>query len=441
ISREAYTGDGILVNSDFINGLSVPDAINRITAWLAENNLGREAVNYKLRDWVFSRQRYWGEPFPLIHLADGNVKLLEEFELPLELPSVTDYEPTGSGESPLANISSWINTSDPVTNLPAKRESNTMPQWAGSCWYYLRFLDAQNEKQAWSMDKEKYWMPVDLYVGGAEHAVLHLLYSRFWHKVLYDAGFVSSKEPFKKLLNQGMILGEDGEKMSKSRGNVINPDDVIKKYGADSMRLYEMFMGPLDRVKPWSTTGIEGVSRFLHKFWRLLVEEDGSVSEKIKDIEPHGELAKITHKTIDKVTTDIENLRFNTAIAALMEFRNYLGQAGVIPKKTAEIFTLLLSCLAPHICEEIWSLLGHKETLAYEPWPVADNSFIVEEKATVVVQINGKIRARLEMHKGLNQDTAVENAKAEENVKRFLDGKQVIKIVFVHDKLVNFVIK
>ncbi|GAI15707.1 unnamed protein product, partial [marine sediment metagenome] len=358
----------------------------------------RKAVNYKLRDWLFSRQRYWGEPFPILHTENGCVVGLSEEDLPLELPAVENYKPTGTGEPPLANVEDWVNVTLP-DGSKVKRETNTMPQWAGSCWYYLRYLDPHNEQQGWNPEKEKYWMAnggVDLYIGGAEHAVLHLLYSRFWHKLLYDLGYVSTKEPFKKLVNQGMILGEDGQKMSKSRGNVVNPDKVIVDYGADSMRLYEMFMGPLEAIKPWNMQGVEGVYRFLQKVWRAIIDkETGELDEMIQEAKADEATLRLLHQTIKKVGYDIETFGFNTAISAMMIFVNHLGKQTVRPKAVVEKFVLILAPFAPHIAEELWGRLGHTDSLVYEPWPEYDKELIKEKEIELAVQLNGKIKDRM----------------------------------------------
>ena len=366
-----FTGNGRAINSGPFNGLPTPEFKEKITAWLAERGQGKKAVNYKLRDWLFSRQRYWGEPFPILHTEDGRIIGLSESELPLLLPEVADYRPPGTGESPLAKATDWLNVTLP-DGTKAKRETNTMPQWAGSCWYYLRYLDPRNSARGWDPAKEKYWMSVDLYIGGAEHAVLHLLYSRFWHKFLYDLGYVSTKEPFQKLINQGMILGEDGQKMSKSRGNVVNPDQVIEEYGADSMRLYEMFMGPLEAMKPWSMRDMQGVYRFLQKAWRAVVAEEtgepavqeGSAEARRRAdartrAEPDEETVRLLHQTIRKVGSDIETFRFNTAISAMMVFVNHLARLEVRPRSVVEPFILLLAPFAPHRAEELWQRLGH----------------------------------------------------------------------------------
>ena len=390
-----FTEDGIAINSGQFTGLKTAEFKEQITNWLEEKKLGKKAINYKLRDWLFSRQRYWGEPFPLLHTEDGQVISLSENDLPLVLPEVDNYKPAGTGEPPLANVAKWINVTLP-DGRKAKRETNTMPQWAGSCWYYLRYLDPKNDKCGWEKAKEKYWMNVDLYIGGAEHAVLHLLYSRFWHKLLFDLGYVSTKEPFHKLVNQGMILGEDGQKMSKSRGNVVNPDKVVADYGADSMRLYEMFMGPLEATKPWSMQGVEGVHRFLQKVWRMTVDEDtGELAKEVQDAAGDETTLKLLHQTIRKVGDDIEKFGFNTAISAMMIFVNHLGKQSVRPKSAIEKFVLILAPFAPHIAEELWERLGHNNSLAYEPWPVYDKELAKEKEIELAVQINGKIKDRI----------------------------------------------
>jgi len=442
ISKEAWVGDGILVNSGILNGLNVAAAKLKITAWLEERNIGKAAVQYKLRDWVFSRQRYWGEPFPLKFDENGNVILVSEDELPLELPEVEKYEPSGTGESPLANVVQWINFTDPKSGERYRYETNTMPQWAGSCWYYLRFIDSKNKQQAWNSEKEKYWMPVDLYIGGAEHAVLHLLYARFWHKVLYDLGFVSTPEPFQKLVNQGMILGEDGEKMSKSRGNVINPDEIIRQFGADTFRMYEMFMGPLIRTKPWSTSSIDGIHRFLNRVWNLFVAENGLLRSDIQDITPDRATLILLNKTIYKVTDDIENLCFNTAIAQFMIFMNEIQKLPVKPKSVLEPFLHLLNPYAPHISEELWKIIGNSKTnLAYNPWPEYDRNLLIDELVTIAVQINGKVRGSFEIIRDTDDDICIEQAKQINNVKRFLENKSIIKNFVIKNHIVSFVVK
>lgn len=441
ITKEAWTGDGILVNSEILNGLNVTAAKEKIIAWLKEHRVGNATIQYKLRDWVFSRQRYWGEPFPLKFDAEGNVILLKDDELPLELPEVEKFEPSGTGESPLANVPEWTDFRDAETGERYSYETNTMPQWAGSCWYYLRYIDPHNDEAAWDSKKEKYWMPVDLYIGGAEHAVLHLLYARFWHKVLYDLGLVSTPEPFMKLVNQGMILGEDGEKMSKSRGNVINPDEVIGNFGADTFRLYEMFMGPLTRTKPWNTSSIDGIHRFLNRVWNLFFDENGKLKKDIQNIEPDHSLKVLLNKTIFKVSEDTENLRFNTAISQFMIFINEISKRDVKPLSVMKTFIQLLNPYAPHITEEIWQKLGVEEELAYMGWPEWDTQYLKEDKVKIAVQINGKVRGTFEIESDSADDDCISAAKEVENVKRFLEGKQIIKQFVIKNKIVSFVVK
>jgi len=435
-----YTGNGMAINSNRFNGLSTAEFKEKITEWLSEKGLGGKAVNYKLRDWLFSRQRYWGEPFPILHTNNGGVVGLSEQDLPLELPEVKNYKPSGTGESPLANISSWVNVSLP-DGSKARRETNTMPQWAGSCWYYLRYLDPENGQLSWDPKKEKYWMPVDLYIGGAEHAVLHLLYARFWHKLLYDLGFVSTKEPFKKLVNQGMILGEDGQKMSKSRGNVVNPDKVVADYGADSMRLYEMFMGPLEAMKPWNMQGVEGVFRFLQRTWRTIVDENtGEIVEAVKDADADETTLRLLHRTIKKVGDDIETFGFNTAISQMMIFVNHLSKQEVRPKSVVEKFILVLAPFAPHIAEELWERLGHTGSLAYEPWPEYDKKLIREKEIELVIQVNGKIKDRIVVSADADEEQIRQKALAGEKVKKALGGKEPKKIIVIKSRLVNIVV-
>ncbi|MBN1787899.1 MAG: leucine--tRNA ligase [Sedimentisphaerales bacterium] len=433
-----FTGNGIAVNSGEFTGLSTAEFKEQITNWLNEQGLGKKAINYKLRDWLFSRQRYWGEPFPLLHCEDGTTIALEKKDLPLTLPEVKTYKPAGTGESPLATIDEWLNVKLP-DGRTAKRETNTMPQWAGSCWYYLRYLDAHNDSTAWEKEKENYWMPVDLYIGGAEHAVLHLLYSRFWHKLLYDLGYVSTPEPFMKLVNQGMILGEDGQKMSKSRGNVVNPDKVIADYGADSMRLYEMFMGPLEAVKPWSMQGVEGVHRFLNKLWRTLTDEKGNIKGIITESDPDEETNRILHQTIKKVTIDIENFRFNTAISQMMIFVNHISKLEAIPKKVTESFILVLAPFAPHIAEELWQKLGHSNTLAYEPFPAFDEQIAKEKEIELAVQVLGKIKDRIMVSAEADEEQIKEKALACEKVQAAIEGKDIKKVIVVKSRLVNII--
>jgi leucyl-tRNA synthetase len=436
----ARVGEGTAVNSGEFDGLTTAEFKEQITNWLAEKGLGGKAINYKLRDWLFSRQRYWGEPFPILHTNGGGVVGLSEKDLPLKLPEVKNFKPSGTGESPLANISDWVNVTLP-DGSKAVRETNTMPQWAGSCWYYLRYLDPDNSSRGWDPKKEKYWMPVDLYIGGAEHAVLHLLYSRFWHKLLYDLGFVSTKEPFKKLVNQGMILGEDGQKMSKSRGNVVNPDKVVADYGTDSMRLYEMFMGPLEAMKPWSMQGVEGVFRFLQRTWRTVVDEDtGELIENVKDADADEATLKLLHQTIKKVGDDIETFGFNTAISQMMIFINHLSKQEIRPKSAVEKFLLVLAPFAPHIAEELWERLGHMDSLTYEPWPEYDKEIIREKEVELVVQVNGKIKDRIVVSADADEEQIKQKALAGEKVKKALGGKEPRKIIVIKSRLVNIVI-
>ncbi len=431
----AFVGDGIAINSGLINGLPTSEAKKKITAWLQEKGLGKATVQYKLRDWLFSRQRYWGEPIPIVHCEKHGAVPVPENELPLRLPEMKDYSPSGSAEPPLAKATDWVNTTCPQCGGPAKRETNTMPQWAGSCWYYLRYIDPTNDREFVAKDKQKYWMPVDLYIGGAEHAVLHLLYSRFWHKVLFDLGHVSTPEPFMRLVNQGMILGEDGRKMSKSWGNVINPDDVVRESGADALRMYEMFMGPLDATKPWSTQGLEGVYRFLGRVWRLFCDEDGKLL--VDDTEAPAALLKALHQTIKKVGEDTESLAFNTAISQMMIFVNEVTAQEKRPRKLLEPFVLLLAPYAPHLAEELWEKLGHRQSLAYAPWPKHDDALLKEDKVTVILQVNGKVRDRIEVPAQTSAADLEKLALANEHVKQHLTGKQVKKVIVVPGKLVN----
>lgn len=439
IEKEAYTGDGVHVNSDFLNGLNKEEAIEKMIAWLEEKGVGEKKVSYRLRDWLFSRQRYWGEPIPIIHWEDGTMTAVPEEELPLTLPKTTQIKPSGTGESPLANIEEWVNVVDPKTGKKGRRETNTMPQWAGSSWYYLRYIDPHNDKALADLDKLKEWLPVDIYIGGAEHAVLHLLYARFWHKFLYDIGVVSTKEPFQKLFNQGMILGENHEKMSKSKGNVVNPDDIVNSHGADTLRLYEMFMGPLEASKAWSTKGLDGARRFLDRVWRLFVDDDGSLSSKIKDRDEDKTLEKVYHQTVKKVTEDFEHLRFNTAISQLMVFVNEAYKAQSLPKQYAEGFVKLLAPICPHIGEELWEKLGHEGTISYEAWPAYDEAKLVDDEVEIVVQINGKVRAKLKVPADANKEVLEELAMEEERIKEQISGKTIRKVIAVPGKLVNIV--
>ncbi len=519
IEKEAYTGDGPHVNSGLLDGLNIADAKKKMAAWLEEHEHGEETINYKLRDWLFSRQRYWGEPFPVVHV-EGKPQPVDPNDLPIVLPEVESFQPTGTGEPPLAGARTWVETVDPATGKLALRETNTMPQWAGSCWYFLRFLDPKNTEHPWDAEKERYWMPVDLYVGGVEHAVLHLLYARFWHHVLYDCGLVSTPEPFQRLVNQGMILGfsyryyqdeqgnrysypavqkmtsneESGfllkadpdkrlavayvsvdqvvwredkpyhpdapelelepqtDKMSKSRGNVVNPDTVIAEYGADALRCYEMFMGPLEQVKPWNTRSVAGVYRFLHRAWSLILSDAGSLRTEIVDEDPSHQdsgrqnlgptdrLTRVFHKTVKKVTEDIDGMRFHTALSALMVFLNEAQKTDRLPRTMAESFVLLLAPFAPHLGEELWQRLGHAETLAYEAWPTYDPELIRDETITMAVQVNGKLRATIDLAADVDKETALSAARSQEKVAVYLEGKTIRREIVVPGRLVNFVV-
>ncbi|MDP6980933.1 MAG: leucine--tRNA ligase [Myxococcota bacterium] len=514
LDEAAFVGTGKAVNSDFLDGLDTSAAKSRMNEWLEEKGIGEATITYKLRDWLFSRQRYWGEPFPVVHHENGEIALVPEDSLPVTLPELDDYKPSGSDfQSPLARVPDWIETTDPATGETVSRDPNTMPQWAGSCWYFLRFLDPKNENEAWSEEAAKYWMPVDLYIGGAEHAVLHLLYARFWHKVFYDLGLVHTKEPFHKLVNQGMILGNsyryyddnpsddanadaqvfaasdaivDGEsvtaasdgrelktrwvplkdvvfpgdgsarhpehedlelelvveKMSKSRGNVISPDEVIEQFGADSMRLYEMFLGPLEKAAPWSTDGIMGIFRFLQRTWRLVMEDNRDAEDTLREFAPGSggdEEARLVAKTIAGVTEDIDEMRFNTAISKLMVMVRELGNVDQPARESIEALVLLLSPMAPHISEELWRLLGHEQTLAYEPWPVADESLLTEDTVTLVLQVNGKKRDEIEVPADASKESIEALALASEKVQKHLDGREPKKVVVVPGRLVNVV--
>lgn len=501
VTQEAYTDteNGVLVNSKSddlsLNGLSVEEAKKRITGWLEETGRGKKAVNYKLRDWLFSRQRYWGEPFPVIHV-DGEPKPVPEDELPVTLPEMEDFKPTQSGEPPLAKAKEWVSTQDPETGKPAVRETNTMPQWAGSCWYYLRYLSPEFHDGPVDPNEEDYWLPVDMYVGGAEHSVLHLLYARFWHKVLYDCGVVSTKEPFQRLVHQGMILGEmeytgykkNGEwisadeldqvediervqlkdqevakeedhfvvkgtsikvdakahKMSKSRGNVVNPDDIIDEYGADSMRLYEMFMGPLEQVKPWSTKDVDGVYRFLGRVWRLIInEENDELNESVDDTDPSREQLKVLHECIQKVSGDVEELSFNTAISAMMIFVNEANKWENHPKSVLNRFLRLLSPFAPHIAEELWQKLGNSESIAYAEWPEFNEEYLISETQLYPIQVNGKVRGEIHVprDKAKDREYVLSEAKSEKNVTRYLEEGELVKEIFVPERIINLVVK
>ena len=499
VTQRAHTGDGELVRSGFLTGMRVAQAKEHIIAWLEERGAGVGTINYKLRDWLFSRQRYWGEPFPLIHLEDGTIKALPEQQLPLTLPPMEDYKPSGSGEPPLAKATEWVHTQDPQTGLPALRETNTMPQWAGSCWYYLRYIDPHNEGRPWDPEQEAYWMPVDLYVGGAEHAVLHLLYARFWHKVLYDCGLVSTPEPFQRVVNQGMILGKtyqayktrDGqlvsaqarhawpetsgqevhpdhielvgptqvrwvhdrpmhpdadveleeiiEKMSKSRGNVINPDSVIEEYGADALRLYEMFMGPLEQAKPWDQRSVSGVFRFLARIWRLLCEDEGLHARVTSQALTPPQLKEL-HRMIKRVTDETEALRFNTAIAAMMEYTNFLYKQDAVAIEAALPLIIALSPYAPHMSEELWHRFGQAGSVTHAQWPQAQERYLIEDEIEIAVQVMGKLRATITIPADADQSVAESIARAHEDVARYLEGKTVRRVIFVQGKILNFVV-
>ena len=434
-----YAGEGKVINSDFLNGLENTKAIEVMTDWLKDHGKGKETVNYRLRDWLFSRQRYWGEPIPIIHWEDGTTTAVPEEELPVILPKATDIHPSGTGESPLANITDWLEVVDPETGTKGRRETNTMPQWAGSSWYYIRYIDPHNQEALVDPEKAKKWLPVDLYIGGAEHAVLHLLYARFWHKFLYDLGIVPTKEPFQKLFNQGMILGEGNVKMSKSLGNVINPDDVVEEYGADTLRVYEMFMGPLDASIAWSNEGLPGTRRFLDRVWRLFIDtQTDELNETIQD-KPNDELSRVYHQTVKKVTHEIENLHFNTAISQLMIFVNEARNQSVIPLEYAKGFVQMLAPFAPHLGEELWARLGQPSSISEVPWPTYDESQLQEAEVEIAVQINGKVRARLMMDASLSKEAMEEEVLNNEQVKESIQGKTIRKVIVVPNRLVNIV--
>jgi leucyl-tRNA synthetase len=472
VRHAAWEGEGPMANSGFMDGMHASAARKAAIEWMERRNCGVGRVQYKLRDWLFSRQRYWGEPFPILHRQDGEVVPLPEDSLPLLAPELVDYRPTTDGEPPLARAEGWVRTTDPATGAEAMRETNTMPQWAGSCWYYLRFVDPKNVEAPIDPEKEKYWLPVDLYVGGAEHAVLHLLYARFWHKVLFDAGVVSTKEPFRKLFNQGMILAysyrdaagkyhrpedaveRDGrwfvgdveverqvEKMSKSKLNVVDPGDVVDRYGADAMRLYELFMGPLDVAKPWQMNGVAGVSRFLQRVWRMVMGEDDRLSPKIADVAPSSGIARVLHKTIKAVGEDVDAMRFNTAISKLMELSNAVGATDAKPKSVVEAFVLMLAPFAPHVCEELWSALGHPESLSHEPWPVFDPALAADDVREYVVQVNGKLRGKVVAPAGLSSEELLQAVRADPAIAGVLAEMTIVKEVAVPNRLVNFVVR
>ncbi|GAA6113291.1 MAG: leucine--tRNA ligase [Apilactobacillus sp.] len=437
IEEEAFTGDGVHINSDFLDGMNKKEAIDAVINWLEEHHAGNAKTNYRLRDWIFSRQRYWGEPIPVIHWEDGETTLVPEDELPLVLPDTDNIEPSGTGESPLANIDDWVNVVD-ENGRKGKRETNTMPQWAGSSWYYLRYIDAHNDKELADPELLKEWLPVDLYIGGAEHAVLHLLYARFWHKVLYDLGVVPTKEPFHKLVNQGMILGTNHEKMSKSKGNVVNPDDIVDEFGADTLRLYEMFMGPLTESKPWSTEGLNGSNKWVNRVWRLLIDDDDNLRDRITTVNDH-KLDKVYNQTVKKVTDDFENLRFNVAISSMMVFVNECYKQDSLYLEYMEGFVKLLSPIVPHMAEELWNKFGHDETITYAQWPEFDESKLVDDEVQVVVQVNGKVRSHIKVAADASKEATQEVAMNDEKIKESIEGKTVRKVIVVPGKIVNIV--
>lgn len=437
VEKEVYTGEGEYINSDFLNGLTREEAIETMINWLKEHGVGDKKVNYRLRDWTFSRQRYWGEPIPVIHWEDGETTLVPEDELPLLLPKSNDIKPSGTGESPLANLEDWVNVVD-ENGRKGKRETNTMPQWAGSSWYFLRYIDPHNNEMIADPEKLKAWLPVDLYVGGAEHAVLHLLYARFWHKFLYDLGVVPTKEPFQKLVNQGMILGNNHEKMSKSKGNVVNPDDIVEQYGADTLRLYEMFMGPLDASIAWSEDGLNGANKFINRVWNLLIDENGQLRDRITTIN-EGNLDLIYNQTVKKVTEDYEKLHFNTAISQLMVLVNEFYKADSLPLEYVEGLVKLISPITPHMAEELWTLLGNVGSIAYAKWPTYDESKLVEDTVEIVVQINGKIKQHLNVSRTASKEELEELALNDEKIKAELEGKTIRRVIAVPGKLVNVV--
>ena len=439
IEEEAYAGDGAHVNSDFLDGLNIEQAKEKMVAWLEEHNAGAKKVNYRLRDWIFSRQRYWGEPIPVIHWDDGTTSLVPEDQLPLTLPDTDEIKPSGTGESPLANIEDWVNVYD-ENGRHGLRDTNTMPQWAGSSWYWLRYTDPDNADSFAGKEALDYWSPVDLYVGGAEHAVLHLLYARFWHKFLYDLGLVPTPEPFMKLVNQGMILGSNHEKMSKSKGNVVNPDDIVEEYGADTLRLYEMFMGPLEESVPWDEKGLHGANKWLHRVWRLLIDDNNHLRDRVSTIND-GKLDKVYNQTVKKVTDDYERLHFNTAISQLMVFVNEAYKADDLPVEYMQGLVKMLSPIAPHLAEELWEKLGGTSTITYEDWPTYDESKLVEANVEMIVQVNGKVRAKLTLPKDVAKDEAEKAALADEHVQSFTDGKEIKKVIVIPNKIINIVAK
>ena len=439
ISEGAFDGDGKHINSGFLDGLNIADAKQKMIDWLEEHDAGHKKVNYRLRDWIFSRQRYWGEPIPVIHWDDGTSSLVPEDELPLELPKTDNIEPSGTGESPLANVEDWVNVYD-ENGRHGLRETNTMPQWAGSSWYWLRYTDPHNDEEFASKEALDYWSPVDLYVGGAEHAVLHLLYARFWHKVLYDLGLVPTKEPFMKLVNQGMILGSNHEKMSKSKGNVVNPDDIVDQYGADTLRLYEMFMGPLEESVPWDEKGLHGANKWVQRVWRLLMDDNNHLRDRVSTFND-GKLTKVYNQTVKKVTEDYERMHFNTAISQLMVFVNEAYKVDDLPVEYMKGFVKMIAPIMPHMAEELWSQFGESDTITYQPWPTYDPKALVEDEVEMIVQVNGKVRAKIKMAKDTDRDEAQQLALANEHVKKFTDGKDIKKVIVVPNKIVNIVAK
>ena len=438
ITEAPYTGDGVHINSEFLDGLDKATAIDEMITWLEAHQAGHAQTNFRLRDWVFSRQRYWGEPIPVIHWEDGTKSLVPEAELPLLLPRATELRPSGNGESPLANLTDWLEVTR-EDGVKGRRETNTMPQWAGSSWYFLRYIDPRNQEQLADPEKLKYWMNVDLYVGGAEHAVLHLLYARFWHKFLYDLGVVPTKEPFQKLVNQGMILGENHEKMSKSKGNVVNPDDIVAEFGADTLRVYEMFMGPLTQSKPWSEEGITGSRRWLDRVWRLLIDDDGQLRDRVTTVNS-GELDKIYHQTVKKVTEDLENMRFNTAISQMMVFVNEAYKADSLFLDYMTGFVQLLAPFAPHLSEELWVRLGQEASISYVAWPTYDPAQLVEDTVEIIFQVNGKVRGKVTVACDIDQDGMIAAAKADDNVQKFIADKTIRKVIAIPGKFVNIVV-
>ncbi|MGK4057080.1 leucine--tRNA ligase [Limosilactobacillus reuteri] len=439
VSEGAFDGDGKHINSGFLDGLNIADAKQKMIDWLEEHDAGHKKVNYRLRDWIFSRQRYWGEPIPVIHWDDGTTSLVPEDELPLELPKTDNIEPSGTGESPLANVEDWVNVYD-ENGRHGLRETNTMPQWAGSSWYWLRYTDPHNDKEFASKEALDYWSPVDLYVGGAEHAVLHLLYARFWHKVLYDLGLVPTKEPFMKLVNQGMILGSNHEKMSKSKGNVVNPDDIVDQYGADTLRLYEMFMGPLEESVPWDEKGLHGANKWVQRVWRLLMDDNNHLRDRVSTFND-GKLTKVYNQTVKKVTEDYERMHFNTAISQLMVFVNEAYKVDDLPVEYMKGFVKMIAPIMPHMAEELWSQFGESDTITYQPWPTYDPKALVEDEVEMIVQVNGKVRAKIKISKDTDRDEAQQLALANEHVKKFTDGKDIKKVIVVPNKIVNIVAK